>query len=195
MARGSFDRLHFDGINHRTSFGFTLLEMLIAITVMVVLAAAAAPSFSSLIESNKVKRLATEIEWLLVQAKSEAVMRNIKLSVHYVRDDANETAYQTDGAWVLAVTDSATSPANITLAKADAIAMIDGKDFEHIAIKAKSTFVAHTIDPVRATTNEKGSYVFYEDPAKAVKVIMDQRTGRVRVCGETGAYYNYEKCN
>ncbi|GAL06124.1 type IV fimbrial biogenesis protein FimT [Photobacterium aphoticum] len=48
------------------------MEMLITITLMATIIAVAAPSFSSYIDSNKVKQLATEMEWVLVQAKSEA---------------------------------------------------------------------------------------------------------------------------
>lgn len=72
MAREMLCRLHLRRGIHRKAGGFTLLEMLITITLMATIIAVAAPSFSSYIDSNKVKQLATEMEWVLVQAKSEA---------------------------------------------------------------------------------------------------------------------------
>lgn len=195
MAREMLCRLHLRRGIHRKAGGFTLLEMLITVTLMVTIIAVAAPSFSSYIDSNKVKQLATEMEWVLVQAKSEAVMRNTKLKVHFVRDDTNETVYQTDGAWVLAVTDEAATVNSIASAKAAAIALVDGKDFKHVAIKSSRTFVEQTIDPVRATTNKLGNFSFYKESGKDLKVIMSQRTGRIRTCGISGDYYNYERCS
>ncbi|MGF1688812.1 prepilin-type N-terminal cleavage/methylation domain-containing protein [Photobacterium japonica] len=195
MAREMLCRLHLRSDNHQNAGGFTLLELLVSISVIAIMIAASAPSFSSLMESNNVKKLATEVEWLLVQAKSESVMRNAKLKVHYVRDDTNKTVYQTDGAWVLVVTDEAVDPTNIASAKAAAIAMVDGKNFDDIAMKATTTFVSHTIDPVRATSSNQGSYMFYKDQSKDMAVRMSQFTGRIRTCGISGDYYSYAKCN
>ncbi|PSW02545.1 GspH/FimT family pseudopilin [Photobacterium lipolyticum] len=195
MARGTSGRLHFTYSNNLKVSGFTLLELLIAIAVMTILATAAAPSFSSLIESNKLKRLATEIEWLLVQAKSEAVMRNENLKVHFVRDDSGELTYQADGEWILAVTLKAAVITDRVSAKNAAIALIDGQDFKGVSIKASNNYVSYTIDPIRATPSNSGSYGLYIDSNQNVKVMINQLTGRVRTCGKTGKYYGYKPCS
>lgn len=187
--------IHFIHSGSRVKRGFTLLELIITLSVMMILVGAAAPSFSKIIEENKIKRLATEIEWLLVQAKSEAVMRNEKLKVHFVRDDSAELTYQDDGKWILAVTPKAASVTDRASAKSAAIVMIDGKEHKKVSIKVTETYLNYSIDPVRATSSKKGSYCFFQDSTKKLKVIMSQISGRIRTCGITGSYYSYEKCN
>lgn len=195
MARETFIRLHFMRNNGQSVDGFTLLEMLIVIAVMVVLATAAAPSFSSLIDSNKVKRLATEIEWLLVQTKSEAVMRNEELKVHFVRDDGNETVYKNDGEWVIAVTNATTTVTSRNLARNAAILLLDGKDFSKVYTSVTSGSKSYSIDPVRATSSNQVAYQFYIVASKDLKVLINQVSGRIKTCGITGGYYGYEKCS
>ncbi|MBP0635025.1 GspH/FimT family pseudopilin [Cupriavidus sp. AcVe19-6a] len=56
--------------------GFTLPELLVAITITGILAAMAAPSFSSLIASQRAKAVASELFATLSRARSEAIARN-----------------------------------------------------------------------------------------------------------------------
>ncbi|MGF1879023.1 prepilin-type N-terminal cleavage/methylation domain-containing protein [Photobacterium frigidiphilum] len=195
MPRGMVQSLHHIHFNSWKTLGFTLLELIITVAIIAILVSAAAPSFSNLIDSNKVKRLATEIEWLLVQAKSEAVMRNEELKVYFVRDDSGELTYQDDGDWVLVVTLKAAVITDRASAKNAALALIDGQDFKRISIKASNNYVSYTIDPVRATPSNSGSYWLYIDSSQDVKVMINQLTGRVRTCGETGEYYGYKSCS
>jgi type IV fimbrial biogenesis protein FimT len=194
MAREMVQSLHHIHFNSWKALGFTLLELIMTLAIVAILVSAAAPSFSSLIESNKVKRLATEIEWLLVQAKSEAVMRNEELKVHFVRDSGSEIDYHNDGEWVLAVTLKAAGVTDRASARNAAIALIDGQDFKRVSIKASTNFVSYTIDPIRATSSNAGSYWLYIDSSQDVKVMINQLNGRVRTCGATGDYYGYKSC-
>lgn len=184
MARGSFDRLHFSGGNHRTSSGFTLLEMMIAISVMVVLAAAAAPSFSSLIESNKVKRLATEIEWLLVQAKSEAVMRGENLTIKPQNMATDISGALTTSSWSIDVTDSGGTVIN----------KISNEDFKGVKIYETFQHPTFDIDRLNGTIKGDGMFAFFVDNgSKTVIVKHTQMTGRLVSCGNGGAY-GYTAC-
>ncbi|MFA0231863.1 Tfp pilus assembly protein FimT/FimU, partial [Vibrio sp. 10N.261.45.A7] len=63
--------------------GFTLLELLVTVSVLSILIATAAPSFSSVTETVKMQRLAGELNGFLIQAKSESVKRNQDLWVHF----------------------------------------------------------------------------------------------------------------
>ena len=66
----------------RTSVaGFTLVELLIVITIASILAAIALPSFKSLNESQRVKNAAYEIYSVLNLARSEAIKRNKNITV------------------------------------------------------------------------------------------------------------------
>lgn len=195
MAREMVQSLHHIHFNSWKALGFTLLELIMTLAIVAILVSAAAPSFSSLIESNKVKRLATEIEWLLVQAKSEAVMRNEELEVHFKRDDGNETAYKNDGEWVIAVTLKAAGVTNRASARNAAIIMLDGKDFTQVYTSVTKDTKGFVIDPIRATSKIQASYRLYADSSQKVKVMINQLTGRVRTCGETGEYYGYKPCD
>ena len=78
--------------------GFTLLELLITVSVLSILIATAAPSFSSVTQTVKMQRLASELNGFLIQAKSESVKRNQDLWVHFSMEK-NEV--QSTGDWTI----------------------------------------------------------------------------------------------
>jgi type IV fimbrial biogenesis protein FimT len=61
--------------------GFSLIELMVVITIVAILAALAAPSFDSLIESQRAKSAATDIYVALTRARSEALKRNANVTV------------------------------------------------------------------------------------------------------------------
>ncbi|WEM41804.1 GspH/FimT family pseudopilin [Photobacterium sp. DA100] len=169
--------------------GFTLIELVIAIAVLAILAAATAPSFQTLLERNRVVRLAEELQGLLMQAKSEAVIRNEELNLELVRDDGNDvTSYHSDGEWVLALLPSAVSGASISDTVGNAYSVLQGNGFKQVYVKANySTTV--TVSPIRGTSNLHITYQFYaSDPAQSVEVKMNRMTGRIYICSDSGAY-------
>jgi type IV fimbrial biogenesis protein FimT len=60
----------------RIAAGFTLVELLIAVTVMVVLLKLAAPSFSTWVQNTRVRTVATSLSNALRQAQGESVRRS-----------------------------------------------------------------------------------------------------------------------
>jgi len=56
--------------------GFTMTEVLVVLIIVAILASLAAPSFSQLIRSQKIKSMATDINTSLTRARSEAIKRN-----------------------------------------------------------------------------------------------------------------------
>jgi type IV fimbrial biogenesis protein FimT len=60
----------------RRSAGFTLIELITAITIMAVLAGLAAPSFSSFIANQRIRNTSFDLMAALMLARSEAVTRN-----------------------------------------------------------------------------------------------------------------------
>jgi type IV fimbrial biogenesis protein FimT len=61
--------------------GFTMTEILIVVAVIGILASLAAPSFSQLIKSQRIKSMATDINASLSLARSEAVKRNTNVTL------------------------------------------------------------------------------------------------------------------
>jgi type IV fimbrial biogenesis protein FimT len=60
----------------RAARGFTLLELMVVVTVMAVLGAVATPSMQRLIAAQRVRSVATDLRLALVKARSEAIKRN-----------------------------------------------------------------------------------------------------------------------
>ncbi|MFO1370610.1 MAG: GspH/FimT family pseudopilin [Marinagarivorans sp.] len=59
------------------SYGFTLIEMMVAISIAAILLAVAIPSFQSLIKRNAIENLQTRLAAALTAARSEAASRNV----------------------------------------------------------------------------------------------------------------------
>ena len=72
----------------RIAAGFTMVELLVTVTVAAILASLAAPSFSSLIATQRTKSVASNLHLALTIARSEATKRN-----------ANVTVAQKAGGW------------------------------------------------------------------------------------------------
>ncbi|HIF9197798.1 TPA: GspH/FimT family pseudopilin [Photobacterium damselae] len=177
MARETLFQLHHLQQNSLKCRGFTLLELIIAMSVMVVLLGAAAPSFSDLIERNKIKRLATEIEWLLVHAKSEAVMRGDNVQV--VINDAGTPT------WSII---SKTTSGAVTLAE------ISSENFSNIELNTTFRTGVVTFNKLNGKPNFSGGYQFNIPTKDKVKVAVNTMTGRIYSCGVDGAIYGYKEC-
>lgn len=61
--------------------GFTLPELLVAVGIVSILAALAAPSFSNLIASQRTRASATDLYLALAKARSEAIKRNANVTL------------------------------------------------------------------------------------------------------------------
>ncbi len=77
--------------------GFTLVELLVTMTVMAVLLAVAVPSFNSFIVGQKVKTASYDLTVAMVMARSEAVKRNTDVVV------APDTANTWTSGWTVKV--------------------------------------------------------------------------------------------
>ncbi|ENO8810569.1 prepilin-type N-terminal cleavage/methylation domain-containing protein [Photobacterium damselae subsp. damselae] len=177
MARETLFQLHHLQQNSLKCRGFTLLELIIAMSVMVVLLGAAVPSFSDLIERNKIKRLATEIEWLLVHAKSEAVMRGDNVQVA-INDAGTPT-------WSII---SKTTSGAVTLAE------ISSENFSNIELNTTFRTGVVTFNKLNGKPNFSGGYQFNIPTKDKVKVAVNTMTGRIYSCGVDGAIYGYKEC-
>jgi type IV fimbrial biogenesis protein FimT len=71
----------------RHTSGFTLIELVTAITIMAVLAGLAAPSFSSFIANQRIRNVSFDLMAALMLARSEAVTRNGDVSFVKTGDD------------------------------------------------------------------------------------------------------------
>lgn len=61
--------------------GFTLVEVMVAIAIVAIFAALAAPSFAELIARTRTKSVASELHAALSRTRSEALMRNTQITI------------------------------------------------------------------------------------------------------------------
>jgi type IV fimbrial biogenesis protein FimT len=66
---------------HRVNKGFTIIELMVAVAVLAVLVAIAAPNLSSTIVTQRVKTATTDLHTHLSLARSEAIKRNAAVDV------------------------------------------------------------------------------------------------------------------
>ncbi len=166
--------------------GFTLLEMLITISVMSLLLAFAAPNLYLYQQKHKIMNLASELQGFLIQAKSEAVFRNQDLWAH-IDLDSNPSL---TGNWSIRVTDSETPGAGET------IQVMSGAKYRNILVE--SGYVSNQIkfNGIRGKiTNGTIRFALSDAPEKALNLRSSFGASRIIVCGEGGEFYGYSQCN
>lgn len=164
--------------------GFTLLELLITVSVLSILLAVATPSFKNINETNRMQRLASELHGFMIQAKSEAVFRNQDLWAHIdVASDPVDT-----GEWSITLTDSSVSGGTPIL-------FLSGSPYRDITFDPDYTSQQVKFDGVRGKV-KNGSIDF--SPAgmtnKTIRLKGSYGASRILVCGVTGALYGYPAC-
>lgn len=65
----------------RPSKGFTLVELMVVVAVLAIISAIAMPSFTEVIESQRMKGAATDLMIVMTRARSEAIKRNVNVTV------------------------------------------------------------------------------------------------------------------
>lgn len=71
----------------RIGRGFTLIELMVTVSVLAIVLAVAAPSFSEFVAGQKVKTAANDLTTALILARSEAIKRNADIVVAPVTAD------------------------------------------------------------------------------------------------------------
>ena len=166
--------------------GFTLLELLITVSVLSILLAAVAPRFSRVSQTVQMQGLATELFGFLNQSRSEAVMRNKKLYVHFSMDKDNTI---NEGNWSLNLTDS-------SVAGGTSILHLSGSPYSELSINHNYDAKYISFEEVRGRPNS-GNIEFFStnNQNSKLKIKLSNPPGRIKVCSMSGAkLYDYSKC-
>jgi type IV fimbrial biogenesis protein FimT len=114
--------------------GFTLLELIVILSILAILMTVAAPSFSGLLERALIDRTTTEFRGLFVQEKSEAVMRNSTVYIHTV--GLSGTPTKTDN-WCIIVSKNLTETSCTTTS--NIISIIQSENLDGLTISRDPT--------------------------------------------------------
>lgn len=163
--------------------GFTLLELLITIIVLATLLISAVPSFSYLLEQQKIKRLSGDLEGFLIQAKSESVLQNKALKIFYIKESND---------WILSLNPEGSVLTTISEAQFSSITYLHSTNYPQLVLS--STMSSLVLNPVRATPHMPASFLFYKYKSKKLKLLIHHITGRIRICAEGEGHYGYKKC-
>jgi type IV fimbrial biogenesis protein FimU len=77
--------------------GFTLIELMVVITLLAVTAAVAIPSFTSFVRNNRLQAQAAEVKTLLNYARGEAVVRRTPVTIKVNASAAWDVSYTLGG--------------------------------------------------------------------------------------------------
>ena len=69
--------------------GFTAIELMVVVSIVAILAALAAPSFSPLIENWRVRESAEQLQSTLYYARSEAIKRGGQVLIQKIPNNTN----------------------------------------------------------------------------------------------------------
>ncbi|UTT85400.1 GspH/FimT family pseudopilin [Vibrio pelagius] len=178
--------------------GFTLIELLFTVVVLSVLLATAAPSFSSLLASSKLQRLAPEVHGFLVAARSEAVTRNQDLYILFLVSGVLGSTESSDGDWEMVLSSSASHDLNNVLMH------LDGASYKDIKVSFSfSNATSVKIDKVRGRFRDGNvSLASTNALSDVLSVVASKTTGRIRICSSDPnsnrrnniGHYGYEIC-
>ncbi|WP_394241992.1 pilus assembly FimT family protein [Vibrio astriarenae] len=153
--------------------GFTLLELLIAIVVFAIMLSWSVPSYQSLTESSKMRRLASELNGLMLLGKSQAVLQRRRLWAHvYMTGSTSD-----DGQWRIALTDDGTP------GEGNVIQKLNGIAFRDIVVEVSYASNQISFDEVHGRPSS-GNIAFYPvgKPTHKLKLISHTQSARIRVC-------------
>lgn len=163
--------------------GFTLVEMIVTISVIGLLVATAAPSLATLLESRRAAGAAESIMTFLHLARSESIKQMRPMVVSYAAIDTTN--------WRIGMRDGGScDPALSDPLEEDACSIAEGVErvmrvvsadgFRDVAVSASRPFTR--FEPVRATAAGSNVTLRVTTPSgREVRVIV-ANSGRIRSC-------------
>jgi len=172
-------------MNKKKVLGFTLVELMVTIAIVGILASMAVPSFSKMIERNRLKEVAEGLKSDLMFARTESIKRNQNIFVNRVTGN--------NGTWFYGFNTSACDSSEATTTEADfcTAKRVLGSNYSQTNLISQSG--PTTFSFRRGTAN--AGYTCFSTTNYRLRVKISN-TGRITVCTNTGsaAVIGYESC-
>ena len=160
--------------------GFTLLELIITTFILSITLVIGLPNFTKLLTSAEQDKIGKELVGLFIQAKSEAVLKNQNVYVHFTNISK---AYSESKDWCVLLTTTETNTACET--NNETIAMIDGDNFQRTKMKRTEEYEKLIFDPIRGHPSFKYDeefvdvLIFYSQDKNKVTSLRSHFMGRI----------------
>jgi type IV fimbrial biogenesis protein FimT len=139
--------------------GFTVVELMVVVSILAVLLALAAPSFTPIVERWRVRQAVDSLRSTLYYARSEAIKRGGNVIVQKLPDNTNDCAASDDGdwhcGWVVVTSKGETlqrfdAPLNINVSRSGG----EKIPFDRWGMTSGATGVGFALYPKDKTTND-----------------------------------------
>jgi type IV fimbrial biogenesis protein FimT len=168
--------------------GFSLIELLITISIVAILAALAAPSFTRMIESRRLIAATEGVYAHLQFARSEAVKLHTDLNL----------SVKTGAAWCMGISNNASCDCSTAGAcvygASSATATLErnlkGSDYPNVTLTSPSANINYVVNNTRGTLGATGDTIELSSPSGLKTRVIFSRLGRIRFCttSSTGGY-------
>lgn len=167
--------------------GFTLLELLITVSIVTLMLAFAAPSYRQVNQQIKMTALANDLHGFFMQAKSEAVFRNQEVWVHIEGMPSNT------GEWRLLLSSHEN---HSTLSPETIISVLNGDRYHSLSVSYNSRINPVTFEPVMGNPTSAGRITIQGQGggSQGLNVRFHNGAGRVRICSIQGELYGFSAC-
>ncbi|MBC3617473.1 GspH/FimT family pseudopilin [Vibrio metschnikovii] len=167
--------------------GFTLLELLITVSIVTLMLAFAGPNYRQLNQQIKMTALANDLHGFFIQAKSEAVFRNQEVWVHIEGMPSNT------GEWRLLLSSDKN---HSTLSPETIISVLNGDRYHSLSVSYNSRINPVKFEPVMGNPTSAGRITIQGqmNDSQGIKVMFHNGAGRVRICSIQGELYGFSAC-
>lgn len=174
---------------HR-QYGFTVVEMLVVISILALLLGLAIPSYQELQERYRLEGHSLELTTDLYYLRSEAVSRNQGLRISFGTDDLG-SCYVLHHGSAGACTCASNGTAQCAAADTTAIKAIGLRNER--GIRLQSNVPSMLFDPIRGTTTPAGSLNLFTQNGKTLRQVVNIM-GRAKTCSPNASVSGYAAC-
>jgi len=164
--------------------GFTLIELMITIVIVVVLLSLAGPAFIETIRNNRIQVSADNLFTSLIVARSEALKRNQPV---VICKSTNGTACVTSGEWEQGWLTFADEDADNTLDGGEPIIKVNGALSNGLTLRTGSNFTNRVVYRQDGTSSQVDTFVLCDTEAnlEAAREVVVSSVGRPRLVKTT----------